>query len=81
LRNSFRIRREFEIDRKAALGVEALGLRRKHRQILYARKYDDGELGVFGARIRDDRKCKAAASAAASTRFIMVSSRDDVFVV
>ena len=54
-----RIRRELEIDGKPALGVEALGLRREHRQVLHPRENDDGELGVFGARVaRRDRDSK-----------------------
>jgi hypothetical protein len=36
---------------KPALGVEALRLRREHRQVLYAWKYDDGKLGVVRTRL------------------------------
>jgi hypothetical protein len=40
---------EFYFDIKTALGIEAFRLRRKHRQVLHARKHDDGKLGIFGS--------------------------------
>src|SRR5262249_50910770 len=40
---------EFYFDIETSLGIDAFRLRCKHRQVLHARKHDDGKLDVLGA--------------------------------